>query len=226
MVDRWHGRPLAAHRHPHPGDRRGAAAAAGRRARRATRESWCAPTATGCACRHPRTSLTIAAFGDAAVRVAARLADRMVINLCTPCARGPAARAAPPPRSRGRRRGAAAGRLGPGRRRSDRGGDRSAQQRSGGLPGGAGLRRDVRRRGIRRAGRARTWRDAAARAPGHVPPELCRAIGLVGSETEAKERAGEYRAAGVDELAIVPATAGDPGGRRTLKAIGARQSLS
>ncbi len=32
----------------------------------------------------PGSSLTIAAFGDAAVRVAARLADRMVINLCTP----------------------------------------------------------------------------------------------------------------------------------------------
>ena len=32
----------------------------------------------------PRTSLTVAAFGEATVRVAARVADRMVLNLVTP----------------------------------------------------------------------------------------------------------------------------------------------
>jgi hypothetical protein len=52
-----------------------------------------------------------------------------------------------------------------------------------------------------------------------VPPELGQAIGLVGSESEIKARSERYRDAGVDELAIVPATAGDPGGRRTLEAF-------
>jgi alkanesulfonate monooxygenase SsuD/methylene tetrahydromethanopterin reductase-like flavin-dependent oxidoreductase (luciferase family) len=54
-----------------------------------------------------------------------------------------------------------------------------------------------------------------------VPPELSKAIGLVGTEAEIRERAAEYRAAGVDELAIVPATAGDAGGRKTLEALAA-----
>ena len=54
-----------------------------------------------------------------------------------------------------------------------------------------------------------------------VPPDLCRAVGLVGSESDLAARAAEYHAAGVDELAIVPATAGDPGGRRTLEALAA-----
>jgi hypothetical protein len=34
-----------------------------------------------------------------------------------------------------------------------------------------------------------------------------------------RERAARYREAGVDEVAMVPATAGDPGGRRTLEAF-------
>ena len=46
-----------------------------------------------------------------------------------------------------------------------------------------------------------------------------RAVGLVGSEDQLRRRAEEYRAAGVDELAVVPATAADPGGRLTLEAL-------
>jgi len=52
-----------------------------------------------------------------------------------------------------------------------------------------------------------------------VPAELPRAVGLVGSEAEVRERMALYRDAGVDEVALVPATAGDPGGRRTLEAL-------
>lgn len=57
-----------------------------------------------------------------------------------------------------------------------------------------------------------------------VPPELPRSIGLVGTQAELRVRAAEYRSAGVDELAIVAATAGDPGGRRTLEAFAASPS--
>jgi len=70
---------------------------------------------------------------------------------------------------------------------------------------------------------ARTSAARAGTPPGEllarVPPELCRAIGLVGTEAEVRARIDEYREAGVDEIAIVPATAGDPGGRRTLEAL-------
>jgi alkanesulfonate monooxygenase SsuD/methylene tetrahydromethanopterin reductase-like flavin-dependent oxidoreductase (luciferase family) len=52
-----------------------------------------------------------------------------------------------------------------------------------------------------------------------VPDELCAAVGLVGSRDEVATRARAYREAGVDEVCVVPVTAGDPGGRRTLAAF-------
>ena len=52
-----------------------------------------------------------------------------------------------------------------------------------------------------------------------VPPELPRAVGLVGDIATVRARLDEYAAAGVDELALVAATAGDPGGERTLRAL-------
>ena len=168
----------------------------------------------------PGSSLTIAAFGDAAVRVAARLADRMVINLCTPELAGRAARAARPPCRGGRRRGTAAGGLDPGRRRSDRGGDRAAQQ-GGGRP--TWRRRDTPRCSPPRD--SASW--SSALVAGAPPRELLgtfrRALPRDRHSSAARPRSGsarrEYRAAGVDEIALVPATAGDPGGRRTLEAF-------
>src|SRR3989442_637279 len=52
-----------------------------------------------------------------------------------------------------------------------------------------------------------------------VPRELCGAVGVVGSEDQLRRRAEESGAAGVDELAVVRATAADPGGRLTLEAL-------
>jgi probable F420-dependent oxidoreductase len=167
----------------------------------------------------PRTSLTVAAFGEGAIRVASAVADRMVINLCTPAAAASlherlgrfateAGRRPPPlaawvpacvdPTEEGLAqlsRGAVAYLAAPGY------GEMFAE---------AGFEQLVARA---RAGAPP--RDLLA----ETPPELCRAIGLVGSEAEVLAGAAEYRAAGVDELAIVPATAGDPGGRRTLEAL-------
>jgi probable F420-dependent oxidoreductase len=167
----------------------------------------------------PQTSLTLAAFGDHAVRVAARHADRMVINLCTPalaaelrkrldCHAAKAGIESPPlaawipacvePGEEAiaqLSRGAVAYLAAPGY------GEMFAAAGFGELVDAA------------RAGMAPA--DLLRR----VPPELPRAIGLVGSEAEVIARAADYRQAGVDELAIVPATAGDPGGRRTLEAL-------
>ena len=110
--------------------------------------------------RAPATPLTIAAFGRGAVRVAARQADRMVINLVTPksAARlvADAARRVP----RGRPAGAAGGGLAGGRRRSVGGGYRAAAAGAGLLHVRARLRRDVRRGRVRRRGALRP--DAAA----------------------------------------------------------------
>jgi len=57
-----------------------------------------------------------------------------------------------------------------------------------------------------------------------MPEELMSAIGLVGSETDIALRLDQYREAGADEVCLVPATAGDPGGLRTLEAMRKRQA--
>jgi probable F420-dependent oxidoreductase len=168
----------------------------------------------------PQSSLTVAAFGDPAIRVAARFADRMVINLCTPAL-------AAQLRERLHRFAVEAGLEAP-RLAAwipacvDPGDEALAQLGRGAVaylaaPGygemfaAAGFGELVERA---RAG------TAPAELLKGVPPALPRAIGMVGSEAEVRARAQEYRAAGVDEIAIVPVTAGDPGGRRTLEALG------
>jgi probable F420-dependent oxidoreductase len=167
----------------------------------------------------PETSLTIAAFGDHAVCVAARHADRMVINLCTPALAGEL-------RRRLDRHAAKAGVAAPPLAAwipacVDPGDEAIAQLSRGAVaylaaPGygemfaAAGFGELVE---LARGG------TPPAELLKRVPPELPQAIGLVGTEAEVRERAAEYRAAGVDELSIVPATAGDPGGRRTLEVL-------
>jgi alkanesulfonate monooxygenase SsuD/methylene tetrahydromethanopterin reductase-like flavin-dependent oxidoreductase (luciferase family) len=50
-----------------------------------------------------------------------------------------------------------------------------------------------------------------------IPDELVSAIGLVGSESDIQSRIEEYRQAGADEICLVPATASDAGGQKTLE---------
>jgi len=167
----------------------------------------------------PGSSLTVAAFGDRAIRVAARHADRMVINLCTPAL-------AAQLRERLDRFAAEAGVEAPPLAAwipacVDPGEEAIGQLSRGAVPylaapgygemfAAAGFGELVERA---RAG------AAARELLQDVPPELPRAIGMVGSEAEVRARAREFRDAGVAELALVPATAGDPGGRRTLEAL-------
>ena len=167
----------------------------------------------------PETSLTIAAFGDHAVRVAARFADRMVINLCTPAL---AARLRKRLDTFAAEEGVEAPPLAAWIPAClDPGEEAIAQLNRGAVaylaaPGYGEM--------FAAAGFGGLVDAARAGAPprellSEVPPELCRAIGLVGDQAEVRARAEEYRSAGVDEIAIVPATAGDPGGRRTLEAL-------
>ncbi len=52
-----------------------------------------------------------------------------------------------------------------------------------------------------------------------LPAEAAAAVGLVGGSDAVRARLGDYAAAGLDEVALVPATVGDPGGERTLTAL-------
>ena len=54
-----------------------------------------------------------------------------------------------------------------------------------------------------------------------TPDELVHSIGLVGSAADIEQRIATYRAAGADEICLVPATAGDAAGRDTLTAMAA-----
>jgi len=51
-----------------------------------------------------------------------------------------------------------------------------------------------------------------------IPPQLIEAVGAIGDRTAVCERIAAFHAAGADTVAIVPATADDPGGRRVLTA--------
>lgn len=54
-----------------------------------------------------------------------------------------------------------------------------------------------------------------------LPREAAGTVGLVGDARTVRARLDDYAAAGLDEIAIYPATAGDPGGERTLTALAA-----
>lgn len=56
-------------------------------------------------------------------------------------------------------------------------------------------------------------RDTLVRA---LPPEAAATVGLVGDLDAVHARIEAYAEAGLDEIALVPATEGDPGGERTL----------
>jgi probable F420-dependent oxidoreductase len=156
----------------------------------------------------PQTTLTVAAFGEATVRVASQVADRMVLNLVTPAlvqrmaGRAPRLAAWVPvaiePTS-----------------------ETHAQLARGLVP-------YLGAEGYADMFTAAGFGDvvAAARAGTHprellesLPPELAASVGLVGTEDEARRRAGEYFDAGLDELVLVPATAGDDAGRRSLATL-------
>jgi probable F420-dependent oxidoreductase len=52
-----------------------------------------------------------------------------------------------------------------------------------------------------------------------LPLELAGTIGLAGNAAAVRSRLAAYADAGVDEIAVVPVTGGDPGGERTLTAV-------
>ncbi|WP_327092292.1 LLM class F420-dependent oxidoreductase [Nonomuraea sp. NBC_01738] len=162
----------------------------------------------------PRSRLSVAAFGPAAVRTAA-LADRMVLNLITP---------------------ASAGRLAEALRAENPDATVTAWVSAAADPDREALDR------LRRAvvgylpapGYGEMFAEAGfadvvayARTRPHprellaaVPDELVASVGAFGDLDAVRARLTEYAAAGVDEVALVPvSTERDPGGAATLKAL-------
>jgi alkanesulfonate monooxygenase SsuD/methylene tetrahydromethanopterin reductase-like flavin-dependent oxidoreductase (luciferase family) len=52
-----------------------------------------------------------------------------------------------------------------------------------------------------------------------LPTDAADRIGLVGDQDTVNKRLAAYADSGLDEVVLVPATDGDPGGERTLKAL-------
>ncbi|MCZ4507106.1 LLM class F420-dependent oxidoreductase [Streptomyces sp. ActVer] len=52
-----------------------------------------------------------------------------------------------------------------------------------------------------------------------LPPEAAHTLALLGDASTVRARLDAYAEAGLDEIAVVPATAGDPAGERTLTAL-------
>ncbi|NGO06499.1 LLM class F420-dependent oxidoreductase [Streptomyces sp. HC44] len=168
----------------------------------------------------PGGTLTVAAFGDRAIAVAAEHADRMVLDVVSPeqvgelhakldTAAKRAGRTSPPrlaawlpaavdptPESRTQILRSLVGYLTV-RGYSD-------------MFTAAGFGEAVE---LARTGAAPETLLAA------LPPEAATTVGLVGDADAVRSRMDAYAAAGLDEVALVPATSGDPGGQRTLTAL-------
>ncbi|HUF99505.1 MAG TPA: LLM class F420-dependent oxidoreductase [Ilumatobacter sp.] len=166
--------------------------------------------------------LTVAAFGPAAVRVAARWADRMLLNMVTAPA---AARLSADLAAAARDAGRPTPRLAAWLAVAVDPPDEAIKQMMRGFvaylaaPGYAEM--------FEQAGFGELV--AFARTRPHprdllsaVPSELAESVALVGSVADVRRRIADYRAAGVDDICLVPATASDNGGRRTLEALSER----
>ncbi|WP_308170110.1 LLM class F420-dependent oxidoreductase [Acrocarpospora catenulata] len=214
VVEAWHGRP-------HAGSTAALAAALAAlrpllAGEKSTSDRTTHPRSDGYRLRlpAPRSTVSVAAFGPAAVRVAAN-ADRMVLNLITPAS---AARLigdlrALSPTSRVTAWVTAA--VDP---------DTAAveQIRRGvvgylAAPGYGEMFAEAGFSDIVEYARTRPHPRELLAA---IPDKLLESVALLGDLPTIRSRLAEYAAAGVDEVALVPAsTASDPGGAKTLTAL-------
>jgi probable F420-dependent oxidoreductase len=167
----------------------------------------------------PTGPLTVAAFGDKAIETAARYADRMVINLVSPelaatlrtkLDEAAAKHRRPAPRLAAWVPAAV-----------DPSAEAYVQLVRGLVPylAAPGYRDMFTAAGFGDAVRLATKNAHPRELLTALPPEIAGAVGLVGDAGAVATRLRDYEKAGVDEVAIVPATGGDSGGERTLGAI-------
>ena len=172
-----------------------------------------------------QTSLTIAAFGPALTRVAARYADEVVLNLVNPDHVADvrallAEQAAAAGRQAPRLAVWAPAALDPG--------ERAMAQLSSQLAvylGAPGYGELFARLGFAAlVERARTGARRAELAAA-IPAERLAQIGAIGSAREIVDRIAAYHDAGASHVAVVPSTAEDPCGQKTLEAL-SRQAVA
>jgi probable F420-dependent oxidoreductase len=167
----------------------------------------------------PGAHLTIAAFGASAVRVAGRRADRLVLNMVTPEAvarfRSMVDAEAD---AVGRRRPSIAVWLGASVNPTDEALQQMRRSKVAYLaaPGYAEMFKEAGFGDIVAFAKLRPHPKEILAA---MPSALTSAVGLVGDEATVTARIRQYREAGADEVCLVPATAGDPAGHRTLEAL-------
>ncbi|MEU0545276.1 LLM class flavin-dependent oxidoreductase [Nocardia sp. NPDC005978] len=167
-----------------------------------------------------RGEIAVAAFGARALSVGARVADRVVLNLVTPAQVARCVSAV-------REFAAAAGRPAPA----------IAVWVTAGVDPTPEMLATLRRGVVgylRAPGYAAMFTEAGfgdvvrlAQGGAHprevlaaVPDELPAAIGMLGDAGAVRARLAEYRAAGADEVVVVPVTsAEDPAGRHTLRTV-------
>lgn len=167
----------------------------------------------------PHSTITVAAFGPSAVRLAAQHGDRMVVSLVTV---GAAERLATNLRSEAQKAGRAAPRLAAWIPVAVDGGDAAREQLRRTLvgylaaPGYSEMFEDEGFAHIVALARKRPHpRDLLAA----IPDELVEAVGVLGDASAVRHRLADY-AAHVDELVVLPcSTDDDPAGVRTLRTL-------
>lgn len=167
----------------------------------------------------PEGPLTVAALGDRAVAAAAAHADRMVVHLVTP---GQAAALRERLAEAARRTGRPAPRLAAWLPAAvDPVPESYAQLIWSVVPflTAPGYSANLAEAGFAQAVELAHGGTSPRELLTALPLELAGTIGLAGDDTAVRARLAEYADAGVDEVAVVPVTGGDPGGERTLTAL-------
>jgi probable F420-dependent oxidoreductase len=167
----------------------------------------------------PGGPLTIAAFGDRAVRTAAAHADRMVLDLVSPELAGEYRAKLDAAASAAGRPAPALAAWIPAAIDPDPDSYAELMDSLAGYLEVRGYGEMLSAAGFGEAVQAAGAGATRAEQLHTLPPDAASRIGLVGDVDTVRARLEAYAAAGLDEVVLVPATAGDPGGERTLTAL-------
>ncbi len=168
-----------------------------------------------------QTTISVAAFGPRMTRVAAGVADEVVLNLVTP---EHVARVRATVQEQARAEGRASPGIAVWVSAALEPGEATARQLAAQIaaylapPGYGESFIELGFEELVRRARAGARRSELAAA---VPLELLREVCAIGSRTQILRRLAEYRTAGATRIGIVPATAEDPAGRGVLEALAA-----
>ncbi|WP_133169238.1 LLM class flavin-dependent oxidoreductase, partial [Streptomyces sp. MH60] len=169
--------------------------------------------------RPPGGPLTVAAFGDRAISVAARYADRMLLDVVSPAqVRALRAKLLAACGEAGRTPPTLAAWV-PAAVDPDPASLTQVMRSVVGYLTVPGYREMFEEAGFGEAvalARSGADADTLLRA---LPEEAAATVGLIGGLDTVRARMDAYEDAGLDEIALVPATSGDPGGERTLTAL-------